>query len=504
METNQLLQQNMLKAHQRVILGMAIIISIANAATFLLFLTGKGSSTLNMGAIVKEILIVVILVVAAFLFIKKFANNKWSPYTIIFMMGLAELAFCWIMKGNQEVFLSLILIIILSILYYDERITVYAFIITLVFHTILLQATGGDINLAEMAVRYLIFLFIGIASIIVAQVAKALMQTLIQKEDESNNVTMNLKHVADGVAKQANLIAQLTERLLFSANKTGQAAEHVSTSVEEIAKATSEEVMYTVNTSEIAKQMSMALSSAGDNAQMVSNQSGQFKQMVADGFLALDAQTACMSESSKAQGAVSEAVQGLSKKSVQIGEIVQLIKSIADQTNLLSLNAAIEAARAGETGRGFAVVADEVKKLAEESGRAASNISGIIVEIQQWIGFAVKEIDHANAIGMEQNKATSKTENMFKQIEQGAGQIDLTIQELSAMIEELLASTVEVVQAVERISASTEESSASTEEISGLAENQSESVQEIIDMAKELSAAGEELRNLNSGFSKDV
>ncbi|HQC41757.1 MAG TPA: methyl-accepting chemotaxis protein, partial [Petrotogaceae bacterium] len=127
-----------------------------------------------------------------------------------------------------------------------------------------------------------------------------------------------------------------------------------------------------------------------------------------------------------------QTVRSLAEKSEKIGEIVQNINSIAEQTNLLALNAAIEAARAGEAGKGFAVVADEIRKLAEESKKTTSNISDILNDIKSGVVQAQNATEKTVENGKEVDKKAKNVAENFVGINKSVNEIKNSFQDLSA------------------------------------------------------------------------
>ncbi|MFD0673533.1 methyl-accepting chemotaxis protein [Cohnella sp. GCM10027633] len=183
-----------------------------------------------------------------------------------------------------------------------------------------------------------------------------------------------------------------------------------------------------------------------------------------------------VSESIGSMARLSDHMGRLENDSRRIGDIIEVIDDISEQTNLLALNAAIEAARAGEQGRGFAVVADEVRKLAERSGEATKQISSIITGMQKSTQLSVAAVHETSELSKRTGVALEDIVRMVGQTASQVGEIAAASEEQSAQTSEVLLQIENIASVSEEAAAAAEETASSSQTLAALSEELSKSV----------------------------
>lgn len=313
-------------------------------------------------------------------------------------------------------------------------------------------------------------------------------------------MTTNLHDVIGRVSEVSGHVSSSAEQMAASSDETGRAMDEVATAISEVAAGSQRQVISLESADRASHEMTQSTESAAKHANDTRIAADDASRIAQEGELAIAGATEAMGAIRDASEAASTAITQLGDKSQQIGGIVDTITTIAEQTNLLALNAAIEAARAGEQGRGFAVVADEVRKLAEQSQKAAEQIATIIDEIQTETGRVV-DVVSAGAERTTDGAATvDQARESFNRIGEAVESITARFTEISASIGEVAFSANKVRGDIGEISAVAEQNSSSTQEVSASTQQTTAATTEIAGSARELAANATELQALVSRF----
>jgi methyl-accepting chemotaxis protein len=256
----------------------------------------------------------------------------------------------------------------------------------------------------------------------------------------------NLRDMVASIVRNAELVACSADQLLVASEQVAERARQQSDAASSMAAS--------------VEEMAVSIDQVKENATEAHNISEASGALSNDGASVIHNAASEMRKISEAVQSSSQIVEDLGHQSDHITSIVNTIKDIADQTNLLALNAAIEAARAGEQGRGFAVVADEVRKLAERTALSTTEIAGMVSSIQNGTRSAVSSMQ----AGVEQVSHGVELANQagesINRIRDGATRVTAVVNDISGSIVEQSIASNDIAQKLETIAQMSEESAA--------------------------------------------
>ena len=280
-----------------------------------------------------------------------------------------------------------------------------------------------------------------------------------------NNMIRQLSDNARELVTAATEVASTSEQMSRGAREQTSQVTQVSSAVEQMTATIIESSKNSGEATEVAKRASSTATTGGE---VVSRTIGSMQKIAGT-----------VRDSAQSIGKLAQAAE-------QIGQIISVIDDIADQTNLLALNAAIEAARAGEQGRGFAVVADEVRKLAERTSKATGEITQMIKGIQA-----------------QTNDAVQSMESGIKQVEDGRAMTDQagnSLQEIVSMSQRVMSMIQQIASATAEQSSAAEEISRTIEHVASISRESSVGAEQSAAAAEELNRQAESLRQMVSSF----
>lgn len=350
-----------------------------------------------------------------------------------------------------------------------------------------------------------------------------------------NQMLHNLREVIQQVSVASEELMTSSTQLTATAQEATRATQQIAATMEQVAAGTTDQsravqeaatVMGELNhiiegiargaeqqtkavqkASEVMARMVSEIEATAKTAQEVAQSAVRAMETARSGEGAVRETVAGMHDIHQTVHQTAEKVKELGSHSYKVGEIVQVISEIADQTNLLALNAAIEAARAGEHGKGFAVVADEVRKLAERSAASAKEITQLIESMRQGIGQAVSAMqegtdrvqrgrelaERAGAAIDDILKALSETNAQVQHISEAARRNTEAVHEMTRLFQDVASISDQNMRATETMAKQSERVNAAIENISAVSEETAASAEEVSASTQEMTASFEQV-----------
>ncbi|HYE09050.1 MAG TPA: methyl-accepting chemotaxis protein [Patescibacteria group bacterium] len=333
----------------------------------------------------------------------------------------------------------------------------------------------------------------------------------IKTKDEIGELAKSFNEMIahqSGIVSQVRIGAQelaaAAEEMAASTEQINVATEEINTSIQTVAAGAQKQNESIIDTSQVLVQLSslvqIARSKADDTNQNVVftvNTAENGREKVKDTIQAIDT----ISATTKDTMEILNILDGLSSK---VGGITVTINSLAEQTNLLALNAAIEAARAGEHGKGFAVVADEVRKLSELSNTGAREIEALVNEMITQTQHAVESVNEGKNAVDNGVKIAGETDTAFLNIIKALESIVKNIFEIVDITKDEVATSDQIIKLIDVVASITEDTTSNSQEVAAAVEEQRATVETIASTSEQMSAMAVSLENLVKKFKIEV
>ncbi|WP_371124299.1 MULTISPECIES: methyl-accepting chemotaxis protein [Pseudomonas] len=344
--------------------------------------------------------------------------------------------------------------------------------------------SAKSVTMIAAATALALMLSILAAWVITRQITTPLQETLeVVERVASGDLSRNLKvDRKDELGKLQATIQRMTVSLreLVGGIRDGvtqiaSAAEELSAVTEQTSAGVNSQKVETDQVATAMHEMTATVQEVARNAEEASEAAVAADRQARDGERVVNEAIAQIERLASAVGNSSEAMGALKQESDKIGSVLDVIKSVAEQTNLLALNAAIEAARAGEAGRGFAVVADEVRSLAQRTQKSTEEIEALIAGLQSGTQQATTVMDSSRELSTSSVELTRRAGGSLESITKTVSAIQAMNQQIAAAAEEQSATAEEINRSIinvrdvsEQTSAASEETAASSVELARL------------------------------------
>lgn len=314
----------------------------------------------------------------------------------------------------------------------------------------------------------------------------------------------NIRQVVEALTAQSDDLATTSDQLAASSEEVTASVEEIDASTGELADGADDLAERSERASATVEDLSASFQQITATVGVIDDRSAEAADMAGEGVADVESAVGEIRGATDATDDVARRIDSLEASMTEVGEIVEMIAEIADQTNMLALNANIEAARAGEAGEGFAVVAEEVKSLAEQSQDSAEDIARIIEEVRQQTDELVGSVRQANRRVEDGADAVETVGDRLDAIRDHVEATSQGVTEITDAVETQAENAAEVTAIVEDNTALAEEIAASVEQISTGVDDQTTAMDEVAHSAEHLNAMSDDVHGLVDRFGLEA